>query len=296
MTLQSGLQLCYAEYGDPSGKPLLYFHGWPSSRLQAKIIHDLCLNLGVRLIAPDRPGMGQSDFQAGRTLRDWPATVKELADHLGLDAFPVMGVSGGGPYALAMAAWAPERVTRTGVVCGAPPLASFQDRSEMMWPYRALMAIRPHAPWALNPILRASGLIAKCPPHRPPLSWVMKWTASEDQQVLMENKAMYDVTLSFKEGISRGLRGVQLEGDIYTADWEMDFTAIKAPVDFWHGTKDRNIPFNMVKEYASWIPTARTFYFDNEGHYSIAVRRAEATITNLMDGTLATGREMTCIP
>ena len=156
ITLKSGRQLCYAEYGDPEGVPLMYFHGWPSSRLQAFSLDPICREKGVRLIAPDRPGIGQSEPELNRTLRDWPPVVVELADALGIGSFLVMGVSGGGPYAVATAEALPDRVMRAAVVCGAPPLEQFPDRREMMWPYRALLQIRPHAPFLIPSILRFS--------------------------------------------------------------------------------------------------------------------------------------------
>src|SRR5512141_2763064 len=60
--LSGGRLLGYAEYGDPAGAPVFYFHGWPSSRLEGRAAHAPALNLGLRLVAPERPGYGLSDF------------------------------------------------------------------------------------------------------------------------------------------------------------------------------------------------------------------------------------------
>jgi pimeloyl-ACP methyl ester carboxylesterase len=92
MRLRTGRRLGFAEYGDPGGIPFFYFHGWPSSRLEGRAAAGIAARLGVRLIAPERPGCGLSEFQPHRTLRSWPADVSELADHLGLDNFGVLGV------------------------------------------------------------------------------------------------------------------------------------------------------------------------------------------------------------
>lgn len=103
--LPDGRKLAYAEFGRPDGVPVLYFHGAPGSRLEPLLIGDDVLNqLGLRVIAPDRPGMGGSDFQRGRGFSDWPADVVALADALGLGRFAVLGNSGGGPYAAVCAA------------------------------------------------------------------------------------------------------------------------------------------------------------------------------------------------
>ena len=79
-------------------------------------------DLHIRAIVPDRPGYGLSDFQRHRRLLDWPADVEQLADHLGLERFAVLGVSGGGPHAAACAYAIPHRLTRVGLVSSAAPL------------------------------------------------------------------------------------------------------------------------------------------------------------------------------
>ena len=280
LTLKSGRKLCYGDYGDPKGRPLMYFHGWPSSRLQAFALHKLCVEKGIRLVAPDRPGMGQSEWQPDRALMDWPPLVQELAQHAGWRRFAVLGVSGGGPYAVATAAALPEMVEQAAVVCGAPPLSRFSDRSEMMWPYRALLRIRPYASFLIPSVLKVSHWISQYSPDEPPMSWVMKWTADADKKALGEGD-FEQVTRSFREGISAGAKGVQADGDIYSSDWELDFERIQVPVSFWHGEDDKNIPFSMVKEYVSWIPTAVMHSFPGEGHYSIIANSPSMVLESL---------------
>lgn len=283
LTLQSGRKICFADYGDPEGIALMYFHGWPSSRLQGLALHELCVKKGIRLIAPDRPGVGKSDLQPKRKLKDWPMDVEELADHLGWGDYSLMGVSGGGPYAVAVAAAFPNRIKKAAVVCGAPPLERFPDRSEMMWPYRALMRVRPYAPFLIPGILRMSHWISQYPVDEPPMSWVMKWTSDADREAMAESD--FDlVTRSFREGVSAGTAGVQVDGDVYTSDWEIDFEKIAVPIEFWHGEEDKNIPFSMVKEYASWIPNSKMHSFPGEGHYSIIARSPEEVLENLRIG------------
>jgi pimeloyl-ACP methyl ester carboxylesterase len=85
--LRDGRRLGYAEFGDPRGKPFLFFHGYPGSPWDGVETGHAAERLGVRLIAPDRPGMSLSDFQPNRRLLDWPQDVLELTNALELDHF-----------------------------------------------------------------------------------------------------------------------------------------------------------------------------------------------------------------
>lgn len=91
LKLSDGRILGYAQYGDPNGVPLFFFHGWPSSRLQGIMLHEAGKKLGVRIISPDRPGFGLSTYDPKRILLDWPQDVLEIADHLKIKKFAVLG-------------------------------------------------------------------------------------------------------------------------------------------------------------------------------------------------------------
>ncbi|KAI1329332.1 alpha/beta hydrolase [Xylariaceae sp. FL0255] len=122
LKLQNGRVLGFAEYGSPTGKPLFYFHGFPSSRYEAIGIHEICKRQDLRIIAPDRPGFGLSTFVPDRQITDWPEDVRALASHLGLTRFAVLGCSGGGPYALACAHALPsEMLSGVGLLASAGP-------------------------------------------------------------------------------------------------------------------------------------------------------------------------------
>ena len=122
LRLPSGQVLAWTEYGDPAGAPVLYHHGWPGSRLEARFAHEPAIALGLRIIAPDRPGYGASTQTSTRTLGDWPADAAALVDHLGVHRFVALGISGGAPYALACAAALPGRVTRVCIVSAMGPV------------------------------------------------------------------------------------------------------------------------------------------------------------------------------
>ena len=119
--LPTGRRLAWAEFGAAAGVPIIYCHGFPGSRLEPAFADRTASSVGARLIAIDRPGFGASDACPGRTILGWPDDVRDLADHLELDAFRVLGVSGGAPYALACAYRLEPRVHSVALVSGLGP-------------------------------------------------------------------------------------------------------------------------------------------------------------------------------
>jgi pimeloyl-ACP methyl ester carboxylesterase len=118
VTRSDGRSLAYTAIGPPDGPVVMHFHGAPGTRLDLAIFEAAVSSLGVCIVAADRPGYGGSSPQPGRRRDGWPADVAALADRLGVDRFAVLGLSSGGPYALACAALFPDRVVAAATVGG----------------------------------------------------------------------------------------------------------------------------------------------------------------------------------
>ena len=121
LALRNGGRLAFAEYGSEAGRPVFFFHGWPSSRMMGELTDAAGRELDVRIISPDRPGIWGSSFQPNRKLLDWPDVLEQLADHLAIENFHVLAFSGGAPYAYATAYELAHRVRAVAVVSGAVP-------------------------------------------------------------------------------------------------------------------------------------------------------------------------------
>ncbi len=131
VVLADGRSMGYAMYGPADVRTVVYCHGFPGSRFEFQLIDGVLRSGGVdvRVVVFDRPGYGTSTFQQRRTLLDWPADVAAATERLGLDEFAVVGVSGGGPYAMACGFLLADRVTSLGVAVGvAPPDAIGMER------------------------------------------------------------------------------------------------------------------------------------------------------------------------
>ena len=97
LRLADGRQIGFAEYGDPEGQPVLAIHGTPGSRLMFALTDATARQRRLRIVAPERPGYGLSDFQLQRSLAEAASDLEQCADALGLHRFALSGVSGGGP-------------------------------------------------------------------------------------------------------------------------------------------------------------------------------------------------------
>ncbi|MBB5353219.1 pimeloyl-ACP methyl ester carboxylesterase [Haloferula luteola] len=283
--LPDGRHLGFAEYGDPDGKPVMYFHGWPSSRYQAAFTDGPARERGLRILAPDRPGVGLSDPLPGRHFSDWPGDVAAFADALGIGSFSILGISGGGPYALASCVALPERIERAAMICGAPPLAEKSDRSHMHWAYRSLAGLksfRRHAvPWVI-PL--SEWMIGRGAQH-PPMSWMLKSVPPRDREALFTSGGWDMVTRSYLEAVRNGCDAMLTEGELYLEPWDFRPEEIRVPMEIWHGTQDANLPCEVAQRLCQRIPTAHGNWIEGEGHYSIAVFYSNAALDWLAAGS-----------
>ena len=277
----NGRLVAWNEYGDPAGRPLFYHHGWPSSRLQARLLHHLALARGFRVLALDRPGMGHSTYQPGRTLKSWSALLAAFADAQGIGKFSQLGVSGGGPYALACAATMPERLTASAVLCGVVPLWN-ADHAGLHPVYRIMIPLLKLPKCWFSPLLRTATCYSTASPERPPVSWILRMLPEPDRRIMLENPDIQKVFAeSFNEGVRQGGRCVMDDGEIYLHDWEIPFQDIRHPIRYWHGGHDRHISATMAERFVSQIAGASLTIDPEEGHFSLAIHRATAAMDYL---------------
>lgn len=276
--LKNGHKVSFAEYGDVRGRPLFYFHGWPSSKTQAVLVDRIAREQGLRIISLDRPGLGGSTFQVGRTIVDFAHDVLEVADALAIDRFSVLGVSGGGPYALSCAVQGGARVVRVGVCCGAPQLHKMKDREDWFWPYRLLAMLYDYTPTLLRPLMSVLCLPIRCLPWPGWVRCLLRCVPAADRAAILQDNRLAFVYASVRDGLQQGSKGVLADGLLYLQPWGFDVSDILCPVQFWHGALDRNIPLALVHKTVSRIAHAELQIYDDEGHYSLPLNQAETIL------------------
>lgn len=273
-----GQHLAWSEYGTPTGKPVFYYHGWPSSRLQAKLADQLAKERKIRLIAMDRPGMGKSSFIPGRKLEDWPQFIARFADHLEIEKFGQIGVSGGGPYILACASEIPERLTTSAVLAGMVPLPILGLGPEGLHPlYRLLIPLRKAPSAIFTQGFRLASLLTKSNPTALPISLMVRSLAKEDRELLLGDPNLWTLaTSSFSEGVTgpSGGRGIMTDAEIYLAKTTINPETIAHPIHYWHGGDDKNIPTSLVQQLTQKMPNSTLTIDPHLGHFSLAVHRA----------------------
>lgn len=244
---------------------MLLFHGSPGAAVGWMFADGPAREVGVRAVAPDRPGIGASSFQPDRRLVDYPADVATLADGLGIGEFAVLGWSAGGPYALACAARLPDRVTVAGCVAGASPLDRPGALDDLNTQDRRIVKLGRRSPGAVRALLAASAAAAR---HAPTLT--ERWTASQlseaEREELRRNKAALGDRRFFLDAFQQGARGVAEDYRIYGGPWGFDLREIRVPVRLWNGDSDTLVPLRHAQLLAERIPGATLEVVPGAGH------------------------------
>ncbi|OAQ74341.1 alpha/beta hydrolase fold family protein [Pochonia chlamydosporia 170] len=295
LSLPDGRTLGFSEFGARNGYPVIFFHGFPSSRLEAIYIDSMARRQNLRLITPDRPGFGISTPQPNRRITDWPADVKSLASHLGLSRFAILGGSGGGPYAVACAHALPrETMSAVGLLASAPPWeAGTRDvtrtrrvmhRIATNWPgfmrvsSDILIAATRWAAYSrvgralVNKMLEKSNEAAAAKPN--------PFKSDNDVELSVDEQREQLLGFLF-EAFAQGSGAFAHETMILTHPWGIRFEDVKYDkIQIWHGSKDVNAPISMIRYLAERLPHAELLEYEDT-HFSV-VQHLEGILGELV--------------
>lgn len=280
--LRDGRTLAYAEHGLASGQPIIYCHGVPSSRVEGDLIVNgaTAAALGLRVIVPDRPGMGRSDYQSGRRILDWPDDVLDLAAALGLDTFAVLGSSGGAPYAAACGAQIPNRVRVVGLLGGVAPADAPGTLASMSGPMRVMFRLARFAPPMLRGLFRLN-LRAMCRGGPRASQRMADWAPEPDRSLLQRAEVRDGFMACFEEACRQGPRGPVVDVGLIARPWGFDLSAVKVPTLLWHGQRDRNVPVAHGRYLAGAIPNCRATFYADDAHLSVPLNHQEEILSAL---------------
>ena len=273
LKLPDGRQLCFAEYGDPKGQPIFVFHGNPNSRLLWGVIPGSPFLPNVRLIAPDRPGFGQTDFKEDvTTLENWPNDITVLADSLGIKKFAVFGPSGGGPYALSCAWKIPERLTSVGIFASVGPFIPETDKN-IAAPVRMMWAKAPKLPGLFKLQMKLFAWLAR-KYTKLYIKMVLKEFSETDRKDYERLNIAELIQVDRNEGYRQGGIGTWYDAMI-PGNWPIPLNEIKTKVYLWQGEEDISVPLSMGQYMAEKLPNCEAKFIKGVGHFWIFEHLAE---------------------
>lgn len=275
-------RLSFAEYGSPRGEALVWMHGTPGARrqipLEARAYAD---QHGLRIVGIDRPGIGSSTPYLYPSVRDWAGDLELLLDALAIDTVRMVGLSGGGPYALAAGAALPDRVLGIGVLGGVAPTVGpdAADGGIIQLAVRLaplLSATRVPVGIALTNAIR---LVRPLAGAGLDLYAAVQPTGDKNLLSRPEFKAM------FLDDLLNGARFQTLaplsDLVLFTRDWGFAPGDVEVPVRWWHGDADHIIPFAHGAHVVARLPDATMTVIEGESHLG-GLGIAEEVISTVM--------------
>jgi pimeloyl-ACP methyl ester carboxylesterase len=273
--LPDGRRLAWSSGGPDDGVPVLYLHGAIGTSVRRTPELDALIEaLGLRYIAVSRPGFGRSDACPGRRITDFPDDVEHLADRLALERFAIVGVSAGGPYAIACARALPDRAVATAAVSSlspvCPPHAGRWMPAHLRYGLRALVRRPALVARAGAPVMR---LVERHPEALARLTTLGATPA--DRQLLAAAEGGTAAIESFLAAAAGGVRGMIDDYVTCCTGWGFDVREVRGEVHLWHGEQDRFVPVEHARALAAALPHCRAQFDADDGHFFFRRRLAE---------------------
>jgi len=265
VTSRDGRALAYVDRGEAGAPVLFHLHGTPGSRLSRH--PDDAVYDGLRVITYDRPGYGGSDPHRGRVVASAVADVEDLADALDLERFGVMGVSGGGPHALACGSLLVDRVTRVVTLVGGGPAddPDFDFMSGM-----ADLNIREFSAAFEGEEALEAFLAPEVEATQRDIDHLLDELAAAapepDRAVLATQEYRAVIAASFTEALRQGARGWVDDDLAFVRPWGFDLEHVQAEVRLWQGELDVLVPRAHAEYMAGRLPRVTFELIPDAGH------------------------------
>lgn len=253
-------------YGAAHGVPVLALHGAPASHLMFAPADAPAAARGLAIIAPDREGYGDTPLDRVSTLAARAEALHRLVDALGLDRLAILAISGGAPYACALAARLGSRVTTLALVSPLGPVADLAHVVTIAFPQRRFFL---HLPRRRRLLRWAAGAAARAF-HRAPESvgrWFARLAGGDDRRLLTTPESSALLLEMTRDALRQGAEAGVRDLEIFSRPWEIDLGAISAPTLLWQGTDDRIVPKAIAFALAARIPECTLYKLDGAGHF-----------------------------
>ena len=267
IAVRDGRRLSYAEFGSMTGPAVIWMHGTPGARRQIPLdVRHFAATHGVRVIGIDRPGIGSSTPHLYADVLDWTGDLEVVLDTLGLEKVRVVGLSGGGAYALAAGAGLPGRVAAVGVMGGVAPLAG--DDAVMDGPIQVMHRLEPFVRTVRRPlgVLLTQAIKVVRPLAGGVLDLYAIFQPDGDKRLLRQA----DFRSMFLDDLLHGTR-FQAQAPLadlvlFTRHWGFELADVAVPVHWWHGDEDWIVPVSHGRHCADRLPHVTFTVVEGESH------------------------------
>jgi len=269
--------------GPESGTPVVFHAGTPGSGLAFEKLVDALAERGLRYVSWSRPGYGSSTRQPDRTVADVARDAAEVLDDLSSGECYVLGWSGGGPHALAMAALLPQRVRATATIGGVAPFrADGLDWSAGMGAENvAEFGAAQEGPEVL------AGFLGE---WWPAVRTIEAESVAKELGDLIDDVDRASLTGDFAEWVAENFReGLResywgwLDDDLaFVRPWGFELGSITGPAHIWQGGRDRMVPSAHGEWLAARCANACPHLLPEHGHLSLGVSSLPTILDELV--------------
>ena len=277
----AGHKIAYAEYGDLLGFPVVYCHGTPGSGVECAFIQAQARRLGLRVIAIDRPGYGATDPAPALGYAAWAHIMVQVLTRLGIERYALLGLSGGAPNALALAAADAGRVTTLSLVC---PLGDFSEPAlaQAVSPVATgLLRWAQRQPWLSDRLLlRPVAAFARKQP-RLAVACMRLYNGHADRASLGRSDVVELLTHNLRRAFQQGSAGAARDFWVMQNRWDFSLASITLPVQLWHGTADILLKPAHSRWIKAQLPHAELQLIPGAGHFSLPIEHHAAILQAL---------------
>jgi len=298
LAMRTGRKLEVREYGDRTGHPVFFFHGLIGSHNQASYIADQARGNGLRIIAPNRPGVGSSEFTEHQTALETVGDVQDVAAAFGLDEFSVIGISGGAPYALAALYRLGRRIQTVTIISGMGPMRLPGALQGMDRRRRMVLEAGSRYPQLAKRFFQKAADRFRADSDRFLDRLIATWSLPDRK--LFQRREVYDLFMKDLHQVftaGKGPEGLSQELTIYR---NYGFSLGDLPVDkrvtLWQGLSDNIVPPVMSWRMTQSLPSCEA-HFVPGGHFVAVdvagqiISRLRQLLDNRVADPLAVGRE-----
>ncbi|MFK5913637.1 MAG: alpha/beta fold hydrolase [Woeseiaceae bacterium] len=267
--------LAYSEYGDLNGEPVFHCHSIFGTRLELAFdAHKIAKQKSVHLIVLDRPGFGASDPKENANFINWSEDLIQLANHLNIEKFSLIGYIMGGMYALACAYKVPERVKRVALISNCMVPKSSSDYKYFIPFYRMNLRLAKYMPkvYGLISSILAKGALSDTDSF---INQMSENLNPSDQAIMDSNGFKEQLIVNLKETFIQGSKASSQEVIQYMQSWPFELSEINTPIDIWVGASDCHQPPALGKRFAEHIKNNTLHIKKGHGHYMFYTHWAE---------------------